>query len=275
MLDDRKKKVLQAIVEEYINTAEPVSSNALTNNYGLNYSSATIRNEMADLEKKGYLDKTHTSSGRIPSEKGYRYYVDELMKDDDISLEEIKYISSKLETKVNEIEELLVRYYDGETNEAEEKELKEFFAQADVPAHLLAEKRLFMQLASQPEPETPEGLESKLSGLIDEWDTHERRTTKIKKHTRIIHLQWVGSIAASLLILFSVGMYLYKPYTPPTPQDTCSSPTEAYAEAQKALFMFSSALNKGVQQMETVHETTEKVQKNVNQQLKRFKNLRQ
>lgn len=106
MLDDRKKKVLQAIVEEYINTAEPVSSNALTNNYGLNYSSATIRNEMADLEKKGYLDKTHTSSGRIPSEKGYRYYVDELMKDDDISLEEIKYISSKLETKVNEIEDL-------------------------------------------------------------------------------------------------------------------------------------------------------------------------
>ena len=115
--------------------------------------------------------------------------------------------------KVNEIEELLVRYYDGETNETEEKELKEFFAQADVPAHLLAEKRLFMQLASQPEPETPEGLESKLSGLIDEWDTHERRTTKIKKHTRIIHLQWVGSIAASLLILFSVGMYLYKPYS--------------------------------------------------------------
>lgn len=106
MLDDRKKKVLQAIVEEYINTAEPVSSNALTNNYGLNYSSATIRNEMADLEKSGYLDKTHTSSGRIPSEKGYRYYVDELIKDDDISLEEIKYISSKLETKVNEIEEL-------------------------------------------------------------------------------------------------------------------------------------------------------------------------
>lgn len=106
MLDDRKKKVLQAIVEEYINTAEPVSSNSLTNGYDLNYSSATIRNEMADLEKKGYLDKTHTSSGRIPSEKGYRYYVDELIKDDDISLEEIKYISSKLETKVNEIEEL-------------------------------------------------------------------------------------------------------------------------------------------------------------------------
>lgn len=106
MLDERKKKVLQAIIEEYVNTAEPVSSNALTNNHGLDCSSATIRNEMADLEKAGYLDKTHTSSGRVPSEKGYRYYVDELLKDDNISLEEIKYISSKLEAKVNEIEDL-------------------------------------------------------------------------------------------------------------------------------------------------------------------------
>ena len=80
MLDDRKKKVLQAIVEEYINTAEPVSSNALTNNEELQYSSATIRNEMADLEKAGYLEKTHTSSGRIPSEKGYRFYVETIMR---------------------------------------------------------------------------------------------------------------------------------------------------------------------------------------------------
>lgn len=106
MLDERKKKVLQAIVEEYINTAEPVSSNAITQNHGLECSSATIRNEMSELEKTGFLDKTHTSSGRIPSEKGYRYYVDELLNDNDISLEEIKYISSKLETKVNEIEDL-------------------------------------------------------------------------------------------------------------------------------------------------------------------------
>lgn len=106
LLDERKKKVLQAIVEEYINTAEPVSSNSLTHNHGLECSSATIRNEMSELEKGGFLDKTHTSSGRIPSAKGYRYYVDELLNDEDISLEEIKYISSKLETKVNEIEDL-------------------------------------------------------------------------------------------------------------------------------------------------------------------------
>ena len=106
MLDERKKKVLQAIVEEYINTAEPVSSSSISNKYDLNCSSATIRNEMADLDKKGYLEKVHTSSGRIPSAKGYRYYVDELLKDDNISLEEVKYISDKLEIKVHEIEDL-------------------------------------------------------------------------------------------------------------------------------------------------------------------------
>ncbi len=106
MLDDRKKKILQAVIDEYINTAEPVSSGALVKKYNLKYSSATVRNELAELEGKGYLDKTHTSSGRVPSEKGYRFYVDELIKDDNISLEEIKYIQSKLGTKVNEIEDL-------------------------------------------------------------------------------------------------------------------------------------------------------------------------
>ncbi len=106
MLEERKKKILQAIIDEYINTAEPVSSGVIEKNYRLGCSSATIRNEMVELEKIGYLEKPHTSSGRVPSAKGYRFYVDELIKEDDISLQEIKYIQSKLETKVNEIEEL-------------------------------------------------------------------------------------------------------------------------------------------------------------------------
>ncbi len=106
MLDKRKKEILQAVIDEYINTAEPVSSGALVKKYGLAYSSATVRNELAELENIGYLDKPHTSSGRVPSEKGYRFYVDELLNDEDISLEEIKYIQSKLSTKVNEIEDL-------------------------------------------------------------------------------------------------------------------------------------------------------------------------
>ena len=106
MLDNRKKRILQAVVDEYVNTAEPVSSATLVKKYNLDYSSATVRNELAELETNGYLDKPHTSAGRVPSAKGYRFYVDELIKEDNISLEEIKYIQEKLETKVNEIQDL-------------------------------------------------------------------------------------------------------------------------------------------------------------------------
>ena len=106
MLSDRSKRVLQAIIEEYINTAEPVSSSTIVEDYGLEYSTATIRNDMAELEQMGYLEKPHTSAGRVPSAKGYRFYVDELLNDDKISLDEMQYIKSSLETKVNEIEDL-------------------------------------------------------------------------------------------------------------------------------------------------------------------------
>ena len=106
MLNERKKRILQAIIELYINTAEPVSSNAILDAYNLECSSATIRNEMMELEVLGFLEKPHTSSGRIPSEKGYRFYVDELLNEEKISLDEMQYIKSKLETKVNEIEDL-------------------------------------------------------------------------------------------------------------------------------------------------------------------------
>ena len=105
-MDERKKKILQAVIDEYVSSAEPVSSSALVEKYNLKYSSATVRNELAELEKNGYLDKTHTSSGRVPSEKGYRFYVDELIKEDNISIEEMKYIQSKLDSKINEIEDL-------------------------------------------------------------------------------------------------------------------------------------------------------------------------
>jgi len=106
LLDARKKKILQAIIEEYINTAEPVSSGIIVENYNLNCSSATIRNDMVELEHLGYIEKPHTSSGRVPSAKGYRFYVDELLNDEKISLDEIQYIKEKLENKVNEIQDL-------------------------------------------------------------------------------------------------------------------------------------------------------------------------
>lgn len=105
-LDERKRKILGAIIEEYIESAEPVSSGNLLKKSDLNCSSATIRNEMAELEKIGFLEKTHTSSGRVPSQKGYRYYVDELLRDDDLSRAEIEFIKERLEHKVNDLEEL-------------------------------------------------------------------------------------------------------------------------------------------------------------------------
>jgi len=72
LLDDRKKRILRAIIDDYIDTAEPVGSRTIARKHELGLSSATIRNEMADLEEMGYLAQPHTSAGRIPSDKGYR-----------------------------------------------------------------------------------------------------------------------------------------------------------------------------------------------------------
>ena len=79
-LGDRKLKILQAIIKDFITTAEPVGSRTLAKKYNLGISSATIRNEMADLEELGFLEQPHTSAGRVPSDKGYRLYVDHLMR---------------------------------------------------------------------------------------------------------------------------------------------------------------------------------------------------
>ena len=80
-LDERKVKILNAIIQTYLNTGEPVGSRTISKFTDLNLSSATIRNEMADLEELGFIIQPHTSAGRIPSDKGYRFYVDNLMKD--------------------------------------------------------------------------------------------------------------------------------------------------------------------------------------------------
>ena len=79
MLDERKRRILQAVVDDYISSAEPVGSRTVARRHDFGVSPATIRNEMADLEDMGYLEHLHTSSGRIPSSKGYRLYVDDLL----------------------------------------------------------------------------------------------------------------------------------------------------------------------------------------------------
>lgn len=95
-LDDRKKKILASVVEDYIATAEPVGSKTIVDKYNLEYSSATIRNEMKVLEENGYLEQPHISAGRIPSTKGYRYYVDNLMKNNTLSMLDINYIDNSI-----------------------------------------------------------------------------------------------------------------------------------------------------------------------------------
>ena len=99
-LSDRKKKVLRSVVDLYIRTAEPVGSKAITELPDMKYSSATIRNEMAELTALGYLEQPHTSAGRIPSAAGYRLYVDELMMDYRLSIDETKSINNAIEEKV-------------------------------------------------------------------------------------------------------------------------------------------------------------------------------
>ena len=89
-LSDRKKKILRAIVDLYIRTAEPVASKTIAQMPDMDFSSATIRNEMAELTTLGYLEQPHTSAGRIPSPAGYRLYVDELMQDYRLSTDETK-----------------------------------------------------------------------------------------------------------------------------------------------------------------------------------------
>ncbi|MBO7401621.1 MAG: heat-inducible transcription repressor HrcA, partial [Lachnospiraceae bacterium] len=104
VLDDRKQKILYAVVKNYLETGEPVGSRTISKFTDLNLSSATIRNEMADLEEMGYILSPHTSAGRIPSDKGYRFYVDSLMQD---KVREVDSIKEVLIERTDRVETLL------------------------------------------------------------------------------------------------------------------------------------------------------------------------
>ena len=108
-LSERKLKILQAIIADFIRTAEPVGSRTLSKNYDLGISPATIRNEMSDLEDLGYLTHPHTSSGRVPSEKAYRLYVNEMMRKRELTNAEKDAIAAQLHSNVNELENIVQR----------------------------------------------------------------------------------------------------------------------------------------------------------------------
>ena len=106
-LTERKKKVLRSVVDLYIRTAEPVGSKAIAELPDMKYSSATIRNEMAELTNLGYLEQPHTSAGRIPSAAGYRLYVDELMAEYRLSIDETKSINTAIEEKMQRVDKMV------------------------------------------------------------------------------------------------------------------------------------------------------------------------
>ena len=102
-LDERKMKILQAIIRNYLETGEPVGSRTISKYTDLNLSSATIRNEMSDLEEMGYIIQPHTSAGRIPSDRGYRLYVDSMMEENARQVEELKEMLVEKDEKMDHL----------------------------------------------------------------------------------------------------------------------------------------------------------------------------
>ena len=117
-LDERKKKILKAIIRTYMETGEPVGSRTISKFAELNVSSATIRNEMSDLTEMGYIIQPHTSSGRIPSDKGYRFYVDELMLEKEEEIEELRSIMIEQTDKMDKVLKNVAKVLASNTNYA-------------------------------------------------------------------------------------------------------------------------------------------------------------
>lgn len=117
-LDERKIKILDAIIKNYLETGEPVGSRTISKYSDLKLSSATIRNEMSDLEEMGYILQPHTSAGRIPSDKGYRLYVDHLMQEKDREVTELKELMIQRTDKMEKVLKQVVKVLAGNTNYA-------------------------------------------------------------------------------------------------------------------------------------------------------------
>ncbi|MDO4518811.1 MAG: heat-inducible transcriptional repressor HrcA [Eubacteriales bacterium] len=117
-LDERKKKILKAIIKTYLETGEPVGSRTISKYADLGVSSATIRNEMSDLTDMGYIVQPHTSAGRIPSDKGYRLYVDELMKEKEDEIDELRSLMIEKTDKMEKVLKNVVKMLASNTNYA-------------------------------------------------------------------------------------------------------------------------------------------------------------
>lgn len=168
---------------------------------------------------------------------------------------------------ISVIKKLLEKFYDGTSTDNEDEILREYFSNTDeVASDLKADQILFSKLSALAEPQIPFDLDERLQAKIDEWEAKEKQEVRTRKSIKIPRIGAIIGVAASVLILISVGISLSRPSNhailtnEPTPE-------EAYAQTQKALSIFADALDKSFQQMETIEETTTKVNRQIEQQI--------
>ena len=151
----------------------------------------------------------------------------------------------------NKIKTLLDRFYDGQTTEAEEQELKDFFGSGHVPAEMAEEQAFFQQLHTRMLP-IPDGMEQRLNRQIDGWNTIEKKSAR---KARIISMRWTIGVAASIMLIFSIALFVNSRTDMNNfakQQDTYDNPKDAYAETQRALMKFSKSINKGLAKVDEV-----------------------
>lgn len=174
--------------------------------------------------------------------------------------------------KVEEIERLLAKFYEGNTSEQEEEVLKEAFRTEEVPGHLQRDKRLFLSFFRQEADmeNIPAGLADKLNRMIDEKADEEQRFFRPNKAKR--NWRWIGGIAATVLLLIGIGYGVDKigdDVCPPTPQDTFSDPEEAYRVLQATLLEFSTNLNNGLNEVKETQLDMRKIHQEIRNEIKR------
>lgn len=163
------------------------------------------------------------------------------------------------------INKLLHSFYEGETSQEDEKILYKFFSEENIPEDMASEKRIFLKLYSEQINDVPQHLEEKLNTLIDNLEREEnyKQTPRIVLPIKLTSKpwRWAMSIAASILIVLSVGIFSYlggNNNKNPMLVDTYSNPEDAYLETQRTLLMVSGKLNKGIQQMEKINDIIDK-----------------
>ncbi|SHF78663.1 hypothetical protein SAMN05444362_11037 [Dysgonomonas macrotermitis] len=168
---------------------------------------------------------------------------------------------------IKHIEELITSFYGGTTTLDEEKILLDFFKSENVPDWMDIEQKMFMEIYSRKNEEAPYHLESRLISLVDKLDKEENRTSRPIRKSIHIHWKWVSGIAACIAIMITAGIFLYKgmgQHQEYAVVDTYSDPEDAYRETQKVMLLVSNKLNKGLQQVESIQDNVDRVNKVMN-----------